>query len=93
MAPTKRKRPVKAKKPKSKGNPQKYAKAFVEAQTRMKDAIEDMEESLEELLHLAAPGDSFVIGGVSYTVVDNFADKNTAFKASAFRRFDLKATK
>ena len=72
---------------------QKYAKAYVEAQAQMKDCIDDMEEALDELLHIAAPGDTFVVAGVSYTVVDNFADKNTAFKAGAFKRFDLKETK
>ena len=36
---------------------------------------------------------SFSVDGVSYTVVDNFALKNTMFKPTAFKRFDLKATK
>ncbi len=70
---------------------QKLAEIYVAGQAAMKVCIAGKEEALRQLLALTKPGDVFVIGGVTYCIVDNFALKNTMFKPTAFQHYDLKA--
>jgi hypothetical protein len=88
-------KPKRKRKPKTKSREEakKLACAYLTWQSMMKNCIVQMEDTLGKLLALAKPGDSFEALGVTYTLVDNFASKNTTFKPTAFRRLDLKATK
>ena len=72
---------------------QKLVAIYLGGKAAMKICIDGMEEALTKLLEIAKPGQLFLIGGVTYTLTDNFAVKNTAFKPTAFRRFDLKPVK
>jgi hypothetical protein len=72
---------------------QKHAEAYLAWQLMFKNCIAGMNSELDKLLAAAKVGDSFVVLGVTYTIVDNFAAQNLVWKGVNFKRFDLKATK
>lgn len=66
---------------------------YLIASSVFKKAIDRRESAHAKVLELLTVGQTVVVADAVYTVVDNFATKNVAFKPAAVRRFELKEKK
>ncbi len=73
-------------------SPRSCALRLVKLNAKIKALYKLGDELLAELLNQRGPGFTVKLpGGISQAViVDNFAEKNTAFKATSHKRFDVK---
>lgn len=68
-------------------------RSYLSAAAAFKKAIDRRELAHAKVLELLDVGQTVVVGDAVYTVIDNFATKNVAWKVAAVRRFELKEKK
>lgn len=76
-----------------KPNKKTMVKNYVNLCQQAKQLWLEADAILDVLLSQSQVNDEIKLGKEIYRVVDNFSERNIAFKAASFKRFDLKLLK